>query len=72
MKYINNGRIKANIMSNRNDVLNLTFKDYLKVLFEEINIKVEYASRLQKAWVGWATLNIYYKLNKKVEYEWNN
>lgn len=51
---------------NQNDILNLAFKDYLKALFEEEIIpKVEYAHRLQKAWVGWATLNIYYKLNKK-------
>ena len=53
-------------MPNQNDVLNLTFNDYLKVLFREVIIpKTEYAQRLQKAWVGWATLNIYYKLNKK-------
>lgn len=52
-------------MPNQNDVLNLTFNDYLKVLFrEEIIPKTKYAQRLQKAWVGCATLNIYYKLNK--------
>ena len=51
---------------NQNDVLNLTFNDYLKVMFKEKIIPtVEYAQRLQKVWIGWATLNIYYKLNKR-------
>ena len=55
--------IKANIMPNQYDVLNLSYQEWQDLLTKIIE-KAEYAKRLQKVWVGWATLEIYNKLNR--------
>ena len=50
-------------MPNQYDVLNLSYHEWQDILTQIIE-KTEYAKRLQKAWIGWATLEIYNKLNR--------
>lgn len=47
----------------QHDVLNLSYHEWQDLMHKIID-KTEYAKRLQKAWIGWATLRIYAKLNK--------
>lgn len=47
----------------QHDVLNLSYQEWQDLMHKIID-KTEYAKRLQKAWIGWATLRIYTKLNK--------
>ena len=63
MKFTNNGKIEVKVMPNHNDVLNLSYHEWQDILTQIIE-KTEYAKRLQKAWIGWATLEIYNKLNR--------